>query len=154
MAEYPHLCAIELQGFKSFRDFERVTVNPDGVTYVVGDNGSGKSNVIDGICFVMQMKNHLIRCKTCDDVVNWEKTECEVTLEFTDRTTLSRTHRLGKGSTYRHNKSLVSASACSEILKNTYGINPSFPESFVILQNFTQSLVSSSCCELMRYVLV
>ena len=151
--EYPRLCAVELCGFKSFRDSERISLNPNGVTYVVGDNGSGKSNIIDGICFVMGMKSRLMRCNSCDETIHWNRTECCVTLEFTNGDLISRTHRLGQSSTYRHNNKIISSSDCCEVFIKEFGIDPSFPERFIILQNVTQALISQSCGELLRCVL-
>lgn len=46
------LKALEIQGFKSFPDRTRITVER-GVTAVVGPNGSGKSNISDAIRWVL-----------------------------------------------------------------------------------------------------
>ena len=44
--------ALEIQGFKSFPDKTRITIER-GITAVVGPNGSGKSNISDAIRWVM-----------------------------------------------------------------------------------------------------
>ncbi len=46
------LKALEIQGFKSFPDKTRVTIDR-GITAVVGPNGSGKSNISDAIRWVL-----------------------------------------------------------------------------------------------------
>ncbi len=46
------LKALEMQGFKSFPDKTKISVDP-GITAVVGPNGSGKSNISDAIRWVL-----------------------------------------------------------------------------------------------------
>ncbi len=40
-------------GFKSFRKRTIINFDTGGFTAIVGANGSGKSNIIDGIVFVL-----------------------------------------------------------------------------------------------------
>ena len=44
---------VELQGFKSFCDRTELRFNGDGIAAIVGPNGCGKSNISDGISWVL-----------------------------------------------------------------------------------------------------
>jgi len=59
---------VELVGFKSFR---KRTVIPffDGVTAVVGENGSGKSNLFDAISFVMGRRSSQLRADRLEHLI-------------------------------------------------------------------------------------
>ena len=49
----PYIKKIELRGFKSFGP-KKVTVQLDkGFTVITGPNGSGKTNIVDAILFVL-----------------------------------------------------------------------------------------------------
>jgi chromosome segregation protein len=52
LGEPVHLKTLSLVGFKSFADRTRLVFEP-GVTVVVGPNGTGKSNIVDAIAWVM-----------------------------------------------------------------------------------------------------
>ncbi len=44
---------LEITGFKSFADYTEIVFTGNGITAVVGPNGCGKSNVADGIAWVL-----------------------------------------------------------------------------------------------------
>src|SRR5271169_1753294 len=44
---------IHILGFKSFCDRTEVTVSGTGIAVVVGPNGCGKSNILDGVSWVL-----------------------------------------------------------------------------------------------------
>ena len=44
---------IHILGFKSFCDRTELTVNGTGIAVVVGPNGCGKSNILDGVSWVL-----------------------------------------------------------------------------------------------------
>ncbi|MFZ2054825.1 MAG: chromosome segregation protein SMC [Candidatus Aminicenantales bacterium] len=62
---------LELQGFKSFPDRTRVVFHP-GITAIVGPNGTGKSNIVDAILWVLggQRQKGLRGEKTEDIIFN------------------------------------------------------------------------------------
>ncbi len=59
---------VELNGFKSFR---KKTVLPflEGMTAVVGENGSGKSNLFDAISFVMGRRSSQLRADRLEHLI-------------------------------------------------------------------------------------
>ncbi len=44
---------LELQGFKSFADRTRIVFHP-GITAIIGPNGTGKSNIVDGLLWTLR----------------------------------------------------------------------------------------------------
>jgi chromosome segregation protein len=48
---------IELQGFKSFPDRTKLVLHP-GITVIVGPNGTGKSNIVDALLWVLGGKRY------------------------------------------------------------------------------------------------
>jgi len=59
---------VELSGFKSFR---KHTVIPffDGLTAVIGENGSGKSNLFDAVSFVMGRRSSQLRADRLEHLI-------------------------------------------------------------------------------------
>jgi chromosome segregation protein len=47
-----HLDKLEIRGFKSFKE-KTVLEFPNAFTAIIGPNGSGKTNIVDAICFVL-----------------------------------------------------------------------------------------------------
>lgn len=46
---------LELQGFKSFSERTKIVFHP-GITTIVGPNGTGKSNIVDALLWVLSGK--------------------------------------------------------------------------------------------------
>lgn len=64
-----HLKTLTLVGFKSFADRTRLECEP-GVTVVVGPNGTGKSNLVDALAWVMGTQaTTVLRTQRMDDVI-------------------------------------------------------------------------------------
>lgn len=64
-----YLARIELHGFKSFADLTVVRFS-DGLTAIVGPNGSGKTNIIDAIRWVLgEQKTSLLRTDAMNQVI-------------------------------------------------------------------------------------
>lgn len=63
------LVALELNGFKSFADSQKLTF-PGGMTAVVGPNGCGKSNITDALAWVLgEQRASLLRGAEMSDVI-------------------------------------------------------------------------------------
>jgi chromosome segregation protein len=64
-----HLKQLTLVGFKSFADRTRLECEP-GVTVVVGPNGTGKSNLVDALAWVMGTQaTSVLRTQRMEDVI-------------------------------------------------------------------------------------
>ncbi len=60
---------LELQGFKSFADRTKIVFHP-GITAIVGPNGTGKSNLVDGMLWVLGgRRQKAVRGDHTDDVI-------------------------------------------------------------------------------------
>lgn len=85
-----HLKELRINGFKSFADNTKLTLQP-GVTAIVGPNGCGKSNIADAIRWVLgEQSAKSLRAGGMQDVifqgsdVRKPVNLCEVSLTFTD----------------------------------------------------------------------
>lgn len=63
-----HISRVSLRNFKSFR---RISIPiPMGFTAIVGPNGTGKSNIVDGICFVLgRSSSKSLRAERFSDLI-------------------------------------------------------------------------------------
>jgi chromosome segregation protein len=135
-----HFKSIELIGFKSFGEQTRIEFDP-GITCVVGPNGCGKSNVSDGIRWVLgEQSAKTMRGSSMDDVifsgtatrepVNFAEVSLTLTdvasqlaIEFDEVVISRRLYRNGD-SEYLINKNVVRLRDIQELLRGTgMGIN-------------------------------
>ncbi len=60
---------LELQGFKSFADRTKIVFHP-GITAIVGPNGTGKSNLVDAMLWVLGgRRQRAVRADRTDDIL-------------------------------------------------------------------------------------
>ncbi len=81
-----------IQGFKSFRRRIVIPFYP-GFTAIVGENGSGKSNIFDAITFVMGRRSRSLRAERLEQLLHCPPggeplSEAEVALTFDNRSGL------------------------------------------------------------------
>ncbi|KAF7700624.1 Structural maintenance of chromosomes protein 2 [Cucumispora dikerogammari] len=77
-----YLSTIKLQGFKIFEQLTTVNLDPK-YTIITGLNGSGKSNIIDGILFVLGIESlKLLRVNNLKQLININCKSCTVSLQF------------------------------------------------------------------------
>jgi len=60
---------VEIQGFKSFGR-KTLLEFPEGVSCIIGPNGTGKSNVIDAICFALGYPSRNLRASRAQELIH------------------------------------------------------------------------------------
>ena len=63
------LNSLELQGFKSFKKKTTIPFQKNGLTAIIGENGSGKSNIVDGLTFVMGQRSSKLRANRLSQLI-------------------------------------------------------------------------------------
>eukprot|EP00756_Hemistasia_phaeocysticola_P053883 Hpha_TRINITY_DN29830_c0_g1::TRINITY_DN29830_c0_g1_i1::g.2820::m.2820/K06675/SMC4; structural maintenance of chromosome 4 len=169
---------LQLSGFKSFREEETIEFDPR-LTCIVGVNGSGKSNIIDSICFLFGMKCAQLRCNVLSELVNDEtkrgrsNAQAAVLATFAERAVsggaLRRRFALRRVVTAADGDTVRSDYTCFEVSDDTlscgtamprqevasllrrFGVDLDFPERFVVLQQHTEKLVQAKPLNLLSH---
>lgn len=149
----PRLESIELENFKSFQG--KVSVGPFAdFTAVIGANGSGKSNIMDAICFAIGVRTQKLRGTNLNDLVNTgvrgeqeSSTVGKASVRLTCRDTeeqkriFERSVSSGGSSEYRLDEKVVTRSDYTEGLSRC-GID-THTQNFMIFQNEVRRLIST-----------
>ena len=144
---------LELQGFKSFPDRTKIVFHP-GITAIVGPNGTGKSNLVDAMLWVLGgHRQRTVRGDRTDDILfngNAKRTPVSmadvVLLLGGDDAEMSVSHRVFRSgeSEYRMDgKSVRLKDIQDEMWKHSIGE----PEYFVIEQGAIGTFVTSKPVE-------
>ena len=130
-----HLHSITLDGFKIYEN-STVVLLDNKYTSITGLNGSGKSNIIDGILFVLGVESlKLLRVKNLRELINTNKNHASVELMFKD----CQSFALNTNNANKHNFStLIIRRTIDSTLKSKYVLNNS-----VITQNNLRALLST-----------
>ncbi|MFX1562789.1 MAG: chromosome segregation protein SMC [Promethearchaeota archaeon] len=157
---------ISIQGFKSFGG-RKVVLNLDkGLIAIVGENGSGKSNILDAVCFVMgRLSSKALRAesfasllfnggaghppaKFCRATLVFDNTDRQFPIDA-DEVVVSREVDTSGVSTYR-----IGGSRCTRTeLLDTIGVAGLHPEGYnIVLQNELANIVAMSAPEIRQIV--
>jgi chromosome segregation protein len=144
---------LELQGFKSFADRTKIVFHP-GITAIVGPNGTGKSNLVDSMLWVLGgLRQKTVRGDRTEDVIfngNAKKPPlslADATLTLGDEgeelVISHRVFRSGEGEYRMNGKTVRLKDITDELWKHAIGEK----EYFVIEQGAIGSFVTSKPTE-------
>ena len=161
---------IILRGFKSYGNKTVLKDLDLNLNCITGYNGSGKSNILDGICFVLGLQSFsLARVEKLQEFIykNGQSgiTEAEVSIVFTDlggkfrdypgmgnkdELTVTRIIKHDK-SKYTLNGKKVTLSSIKKLFKSI-GLNMDNPNSFFVKQGTVSNIVNFKPKELLELV--
>lgn len=159
-----YLKQLELIGFKSFAERTRLDFEP-GITAIVGPNGCGKTNIVDGIKWALgEQSAKSLRGSTMEDVifhgtddrkgigmaeasVTFDNADKRIPLEFSEITVTRRVFRSGE-SQYFINKNLCRLKDVDSVFTDT-GIGM---RAYSVFEQGKMDLILSSRPEERRFV--
>jgi chromosome segregation protein len=155
-----------IQGFKSYRDKERIDFAPETslLTTVVGANGSGKSAITDALLFALGATGAHIRAQNQAQVINDEllkadpnaKASVEVSCVSADHAIHVRREVGTSAGRYQVREDQAGWRTCSKaeihaLLLSQLGIDITLCERFIIQQSKTVAIASSNPLGLLEF---
>lgn len=75
---------LKLENFRNHGSYELDLTEPGGITYLVGPNASGKTNILEAIYILALIKS--FRGQGAEDLIGWGGRHCRVTAEISGST--------------------------------------------------------------------
>ncbi|GMT14681.1 hypothetical protein PFISCL1PPCAC_5978 [Pristionchus fissidentatus] len=166
-----HIKEIEIDGFKSYAQKQIIGKFDDQFNAITGLNGSGKSNILDSICFVLGISNLThIRATSNNDLI-FKSGQCGITKAFVkitfdntgarrfsnygDVVTITRTISISSGTTKGSNNYTICGSnaSCSAVadLFRSVGLNVNNPH-FLIMQGRITKVLNMKPVEILGMI--
>ncbi|KAG9390156.1 Structural maintenance of chromosome subunit SMC1 [Carpediemonas membranifera] len=149
---------LKFQDFKSYKG-EVVVPFDEHLSAIIGPNGCGKSNIMDGICFVLGLPKSYMRVATIDKLICWDAEDEKralVEITFIDTKHPSRELRYSRSvqvdgrtprSTFRIGNKIVSAEEYESSLVSI-GVTVTQPTSFLIQQGSVMRIAEQASVDL------
>lgn len=147
-----HLSEVVMDGFKCYQDKTTINSLDHSFNAITGMNGSGKSNILDAIVFVLNLEsNKNLRVTSVKELINIHRSECTVTLTFRDdqdnKQEVSRfLDRDGK-SKYKMNKH-----NCTKSTVETFCKSNNISNDFIIMQGHITKILNMNSTELRNMI--
>lgn len=140
-----YIQSLTVEDFKSYKGLHRIGPLGTGFNAVVGPNGTGKSNIIDAVLFVLGFRAKKLRHARAEDLIHSgdpRPSKCTVTLHLEDKEKekieVGRTVSAKGKSTYVLNGAVVAQETIAETLTR-YNIDLA-NNRFMILQGEIESI--------------
>ncbi|ORD99578.1 SMC [Hepatospora eriocheir] len=136
---------IELEGFKCYSDKTVIRNLDKSFTAITGTNGSGKSNIIDGIIFCLDLDtSKSMRVSSLKELINIQRNSCRVSLKMTDGSkeyAISRSLVKNKDNTFTSKFKVNNQNSTKSSVENLCkSLNIS--NNFVVLQGHITKLIN------------